>query len=180
MVMRESTSGEAQACREKALRHIERIRSTFKETTTDEERFQAFLNLFNGAAYGTGRCRENFENGNHCRWDNDKVTAKALYNSNREGVVLMQLVMEEMKPLISSVEKKPLMAVNGTSVAFMECCQKAAKAEADFEDTDMVYREKVLCDRQPDSSKPILIQKLEAVIAMIVAQFIFVPEGFLS
>lgn len=180
MVMRESTSGEAQACREKALRHIERIKSTFKETTTDEQRFQAYLSLFNGAAYGTGRCRENFENENYHRWDNDKVTAKALYSTNREGVVLMQLVMEEMKPLISSAEKKPLMAVNGTSVAFMECCQKAAKAEADFADTDVVYREKVLCDSRPDSSRPIIVQKLEAIIAMIVAQFIFVPEGLLS
>lgn len=179
MVMRETMSGEAQACRQKALRHLERIQKNFTDKTTDDEKFQAYLGLFNDAAYGAGRCRENFEGENHNRWNEDKTTAEILYNANKVGVVLMQLAMDEMKSLRSGDEKL-LCRVNGTRAVFMECTKQRKQAEKDFEDTGKVYHEKVLCERQPDTQKPILLQKMEAIIAMIVAQFIFVPEGLLT
>ena len=180
MVMRETTSGEAEACRAKALRHIERIKGTFNHTTTGEEQFQAFLGLFNGAVYGAGRCHENFAGDNYRRWDNDTQTATRLYHGNQEAVILMELALQEMEQLASSENKEPLASVNGTSVAFMECCLRRRQAMDAFVVTAKVFHEKIARDRQPDLDQPILVRKLEAVIAMILAHFIFVPEGLLA
>lgn len=180
MVMRETTSGGAQACREKALRHIERVKQTFNDSTTDEEKFQAFLKLFNSAVYGAGRCHENFQGENYHRWDNDTQTAANLHKGNQEAVIIMGLALQEMEPLTSSESNKPLSAVNGTSVAFGECCAQRLKADEAFELTDKVFHERIICRAQPATDRSIIVQKLEAVIAMIMAQFIFVPEGLLS
>lgn len=179
MAMREMKSGEAQACHERALRHIERLKKTFTESTTDVEKFQAYLKLVNDAAHGTERCRENFQGGNHCRWNDDKSTARLLYDANKEGIILIRHAIAEMKGL-KSPDEKPLCRVNGTKAIFMECTQLKKKVEKDFKDTDKVYHEQILRERKPDSQKPILLQKIEAIIAMIVAQFIFIPDCFLA
>lgn len=180
MVMRETISGEAQACREKALRHIENIKATFKASTTDEEKFETFLGKFRLVAAGVERCRENFKDDNYTRWLDDPKTAAILHTGNQEGILLMEMLREEMEPLMSATEHKPLSCVNGTSVAFAQCSRECADVKIDFADTDSKFHEKIICNRVPESTNPIFVRKLEAIIAMIVAQFIFVPEGLLS
>lgn len=180
MVTRESTSGEAQACREKALRHIERIKQTFNGTTTSEEKFDAFLRLFNGAVHGASRCNENFQGENFHRWDNDPQTAAVLHKASKEAIMIMGLALQEMELLTSSESKQPLSAVNGTSVAFSQCCRKRREAHEAFQITDKVFHEKIICRRQADGDRPIIVQRLEAVIATIMAHFIFVPDALLT
>ena len=179
MAMREMKSGEAQACHEKALRHLERAQEKFTDETTDAEKFQVYLNLFNGAAGGVVRCRENFQGENHRRWNEDKLTARLLYKANEEGIAIMQLAIREMI-LLKSSENRPLCRVNGTKAVFLECTQLRKRAEKDFEDTKRVYHEEILRERKPDSQKSSLLQKIEATIAMIVAQFIFIPDCLLA
>jgi hypothetical protein len=179
MAMREMKSGEAQACHEKALRHLERVKKTFTDGTTDDEKFQAYLKLFNDSACGAGRCRENFQGKNYRRWNEDKLTARLLYQANEEGIVLMQLAMREMI-LLKSSEDRPLCRVNGTKAVFLECTKLREQAEKDFEDTIRIYHEKVLRERKPDVEKPAFLKKMEATIATIVAQLIFIPDVFLA
>lgn len=177
--MRETVSGGAEACRQKALAHVNSVKATFNENTTDEEKFQAFLSKFQRVAHGVSRCRENFQEENYKRWLEDKRTAGALAECNREGIILMEMLTEEMKPLMSSTENKPLATVNGTSLAFTECTQLYIQAQKDFVDTDAKLHEKILCDR-PLSEQPIILQKLEAVIASVMAYFAFVPDLLLT
>jgi hypothetical protein len=179
MAMREMKGGEALACHEKALRHLERAKKDFTDKTTDDEKFQAYLKLFNDGARGVGRCRENFQGENYHRWHEDKVTARLLYQANEVGLAVMQLAMREMI-LLKSSENRPLCHVNGTKAVFMECAKLRERAELDFKDTDRIYHEQVLRERKPASQKPILLQKMEAIIAMIVAQFIFIPDCLLA
>ena len=94
MVMRETVRGEANACREKALRRVGSIKATFTATTTDEEKFQAYLTAFNNAVYGMGRCRENFEGENYLRWANDKKTAILIHGGNEEGTFTLRYLMK--------------------------------------------------------------------------------------
>ena len=179
MAMREMKGGEALACHEKALRHLERAQDKFTDETTDAEKFQVYLNLFNAAGCGVRRCRENFEGENHHRWNEDKMTARRLYEANKEGIAIMQLSIREMI-LLRSSEHRPLCRVNGTKAVFLECTKLRERAEKDFEDTIRIYHEKVLEERKPASQKPILLQKMEATIATIVAQLIFIPDVFLA
>ncbi|HEU4839502.1 MAG TPA: hypothetical protein VFS88_08850 [Micavibrio sp.] len=179
MSMRKTKSGEVQAHREKVLRHLERAQKDFTDKTTDEEKFQAYLKLFNDAAYGVGRCRENFEAENHHRWNEDKTTAEILYNANKVGLELMQLAMDKMISLKSS-DDRPLCRVNGTKAVFLECTKLRKRAEKDFDDTIRIYHEEVLRERKPDVQRPSFWRKMEAIIATIMAQFIFIPDGLLA
>lgn len=179
MVMRETVSGGAEACRQKASRHIERIKATFTETTTDEEKFGVYLAAFDRAAWGAGRCRENFVGENHCRWTDNPATAEKLKTSEEEGVILLELLHAEMEPLMCGKENVPLSTVNGTSVKFAECAKIRDAAAEELIQTEIVFFEKILHQEPPETIQERYRQfcaKLEAKMASILAPFLFIPD----
>jgi hypothetical protein len=176
MNMREIVSGGAEACRQKALSHIKRIKQNFTDTTTDEEKFDAFLKAFDKAAYGTERCRENFAGENYLRWANDRDTAAKLKEGEEVGVILLDLLHAEMQPLLSSKENQPLSQVNGTSVKFAECAQKRDAAIQNFIRTEVVFAEKILQKEAPPTLKQMLAN-LEAKVASYLAPLLLLPEN---
>ena len=179
MAMRGTVRGEADACRQKALAHVNSVKAKFNENTTDEEKFRSYLEKFERVAHGVSRCRENFSRNNYKRWLENKETANMLHLSNEEGIVLMGLLSDEMKQLMSSAENKPLSRVNGTSIEFERCAKIFKQAKRSFALTNTALHEKILCDR-PLPGQPIIVQKLEAIVAMIMAHFIFASDALLT
>ncbi len=179
MVMRETVSGGAEACRQKASSHIDRIKATFTHNTTDEDKFHAYLAAFDRAAWAAGRCRENFAGENYCRWTDNPATAEKLKRGEEEGVILLELLHGEMAPLMCGKEKQPLSTVNGTSVKFAECAKIRDAAEADLIRTEATYREKILREELPQKFRD-LLARLDAKIASICAPFLFIPDTLWS
>ena len=181
--MRVTTSGGAEACREKASRHVERIKATFTETTTDRQKFDAFLGAFDRAAWGVGRCRENFEGDNYCRWVNDPATAERLKTSEEEGVLILDMLHQEMAPLMCDKEKRPLSEINGTSAKFAQCTLVKNAATDEMVDTQIVFYEKILGQDLPPTIMDRLRQlgaAFESKIASILAPFLFIPDTLWS
>lgn len=183
MVMRETVSGGAEACRQKASNHIDRIKATFTEKTTDEEKFSIYLAAFDRAAWGAGRCRENFSGENYCRWADDAATATKLKIGEEEGVILLELLHQEMAPLMCGKENLPLSTVNGTSVKFAECAKIRDAAAEDLLQTEIVFFEKILRQEAPPTLRERLKAieaRMEAKIASILAPFLFIPDTLWS
>ncbi|MFA5593087.1 MAG: hypothetical protein WC989_07220 [Micavibrio sp.] len=171
----EIKNGKGDPCRDKASKYIRQINEKFPIGENDKARFDAFLELYNRAAAGVERVRENFESDHWKRFEKDpgaalnQATALNLAMAHREGVIIMREACREMGKL-------PPAGINGTSVEFAKCQALCRVEEKNLKSAAKIIQEKILDTPPPpanDSSLKIPVRILEAFPSlMLIAEVV--------
>lgn len=121
MVMRETPRGEVDACREKAVRSVQKLIDNIPHGQTEEERYKALELIAEVTTASAQRCADNFGREEFLTRDipqNYSPQARVCMLDGLEGAAhRLAVVQEEMA-------KSGLCKVNGTSVVFAECAKQ--------------------------------------------------------
>lgn len=168
-----NVSGMEESCRQKASSHFLRIENSL-EGLSDEDKFKGYLEAHKKVEWGVIRCRENFEGENHNRFAQDWQCAIQLNKAEREGVYLMELLCEAMKPL-KNEHNEPLAYVNGTSEAFSVCFKRCTEERDNLADSDKVLHEKILLKTSTPQMDG-LLKQLAAKMPQVVVALLVLPD----
>jgi hypothetical protein len=169
MVMRELTSGEAEACRQKGVTKANKFLEKL-EGLSEAERFERIRERFKAVWNCTNACAENFERQKFEERENGKKPQgelAILICGNIQGVA-------EMKTLCGEMNKSPLARVNGTSFEFAACSELTAREESKLPTAIDVYHTAV-----PPRASTAFESKLTC-IACSIASFFLVFEDVIA
>jgi hypothetical protein len=120
MRVREITSDELEAWRAKGAQKVQDLLNTSK---TQDEKFADLKKLFDGAVYAIDHCGEHFV-GNEFQPTNDEHVQRS--EEEIRSLMLTRVKAEQvMTDVVYAMKDMSLSHVNGTSLIFRECAEKA-------------------------------------------------------
>lgn len=141
MVMRDVKSGEAHACREKAVHRVSKFVSSI-DHLDEREKFEKLRERFRLTWQCTNACSENFDPDKFTERNNAAKSETEL-SILREGSVQG---VEELRMIFEVMSRSPLARVNGTSVELASCAETLRQESILLEQRRTVY-EHALEDR---------------------------------
>lgn len=120
MRVRELTSDEQLAWRAKGAQKVQDLLNTDK---TEDEKFTDLKKLFDGAVYALDHCGEHFV-GNEFQPTNDGHVKRT--EEEIRSLMMTRVKAEQvMTDVVHAMKDMALSRVNGTSVIFRQCAEKA-------------------------------------------------------
>jgi hypothetical protein len=150
MKVRDLTTDEQAACRAKAAQKVEQLLGPLKDLPEDEL-YDGLHRAFLSVAHIQNRCSEHFkgndfapDNDTHINRDEEEILD--LVRTNLKAVHVMQGIVREMSKL-------DLAKVNGTSLIFRACADKAGldPDELTGQPKELTRSNIVLSEREPAS-----------------------------